>query len=187
MRQNKKESILKYAEQLLLSKGYNGFSFMDIANKIGIRKASLHYYFPTKEDLAVHIVKKYRDLFQRWRDRVSDKNTTDKVSSFFSLYHSLYRKHNQICPIGMLLAEYSTIPILLREEVKLLHEEEKDWMISILKSGIINKEISDNVNPQLYTDLVTGYLSGAIKFWRIYANDDSYYLAKDHFLTLLKD
>lgn len=67
MKQNTKERILKYSEQLMLSKGYNGFSFMDIAKIVGIKKASMHYHFPTKEDLAVAIVLKYRRLFSRWK------------------------------------------------------------------------------------------------------------------------
>lgn len=186
MRQNTRDRILKYSEQLMLSKGYNGFSFMDVAKKIGIKKASMHYHFPTKEDLAVNIVLKYRNLFDRWRNRVSEKSTIDKISSFFSLYHSLYRDGNQICPIGMLLAEYSTIPEQLQKEIEILLSEERTWFISTLTKGKENEDIPEHINPLLYTDLVLSYLSGAIKFWRIYNNDDAYYSAKDYFVNLLK-
>lgn len=186
MKQNTKERILKYSEQLMLSKGYNGFSFMDIAKMVGIKKASIHYHFPTKEDLAVTIVMKYRKLFSRWRNRVEERSTVDKISGFFSLYHSLYRKGNQICPIGMLLAEYSTIPQLLQNEIKTLLEEEKKWLISTMNSAKASGDIPDNIDSLVFTDLVISYLSGAIKFWRIYNDDESYYSAKEYFVNQLK-
>lgn len=186
MKQNTKERILKYSEQLMLSKGYNGFSFMDIATKVGIKKASMHYHFPTKEDLAVNIVKKYRNLFYHWRNRVEYKNPVEKVSSFFSLYHSLYRKGNQICPIGMLLAEYPTIPELLQIEVLKLLEDEKEWLLLTITEALESNSISLDIEPKVYTDLVLSYLSGAIKFWRIYEDDESYYSVKSYFVDQLK-
>ena len=49
----RKTEILDVAEELLLSRGYCAFSYQDIADRLGIRKASLHHHFATKEDLGV--------------------------------------------------------------------------------------------------------------------------------------
>lgn len=46
-----REQILTSAQRLVQQRGFNGFSYADIADEVGIRKASLHHYFPTKTDL----------------------------------------------------------------------------------------------------------------------------------------
>lgn len=186
MKKNTRQRILNYSEELMLSMGYNGFSFLDISKKIGIKKASMHYHFPTKEDLAVTIVRKYRNLFIRWKKQNSSKETLGKIESFFSLYHSLYRNGKQICPIGMLLAEYSTIPELLQKEVKGLLEDEKNWILTTLELGLKSNEISKEVQPLLFADLIMSYLSGSIKFWRLNSSDETYYTAKEYFLKKIE-
>ncbi len=49
--------IVKVAETLIQTKGYNAFSYRDIAAQVGIKTASIHYHFPTKADLGKAVVK----------------------------------------------------------------------------------------------------------------------------------
>ena len=60
-----RQRILDVAEQLLLERGYAGFSYQDIADAVGIRKASIHHHFPAKEDLG-------RAIIERTRLRLND-------------------------------------------------------------------------------------------------------------------
>ncbi|ARB93481.1 TetR/AcrR family transcriptional regulator [Legionella longbeachae] len=50
------EKILNTAESLIQKMGYNGFSYKDIALIVGIKTSSIHYYYPTKEDLAAAVI-----------------------------------------------------------------------------------------------------------------------------------
>ena len=45
--------IIEAGRQLMMMRGYNGFSFADVAEAVSIRKASVHHHFPAKADLAV--------------------------------------------------------------------------------------------------------------------------------------
>ena len=40
-----REKILNSAQGLIQTRSFHGFSFQDIANEVGIRKASLYHYF----------------------------------------------------------------------------------------------------------------------------------------------
>ena len=53
------EQILDLAETLIQTRGYSAFSYQDIADDLGIRKASIHYHFPSKTDLGVAVVDRY--------------------------------------------------------------------------------------------------------------------------------
>jgi TetR/AcrR family transcriptional regulator, transcriptional repressor for nem operon len=49
--------IMDTGQFLIQERGYNAISYADIAVKIGIKKASIHYYFATKQDLVQAILK----------------------------------------------------------------------------------------------------------------------------------
>src|SRR6195952_1496346 len=55
--------LLFEAEVLIRSRGYSGFSYADLADAVGIRKASIHHHFPTKADLAVALVAAYDERY----------------------------------------------------------------------------------------------------------------------------
>ena len=54
-----RDQILVSAQRLVQQRGFNGFSYADIAVEVGIRKASLHHYFPTKTDLGLALIEVY--------------------------------------------------------------------------------------------------------------------------------
>jgi len=64
-----REQIMDRAAQLLMSRGYNGFSYRDISSHLGVKNAAVHYHFPVKADLAVALVEEHRQLL---RSRTSE-------------------------------------------------------------------------------------------------------------------
>src|SRR5215475_4719408 len=57
------EQILDLAETLIQTRGYSAFSYQDIADSLGIRKASIHYHFASKTDLGIAVVDRYLARF----------------------------------------------------------------------------------------------------------------------------
>jgi hypothetical protein len=57
------KAVLNAAEQLAQMRGYNGFSYADVAAQLGLTKASLHYHFPSKADLGRALIERYRAAF----------------------------------------------------------------------------------------------------------------------------
>jgi TetR/AcrR family transcriptional regulator, transcriptional repressor for nem operon len=55
-----KQRILESAMRLIQSRSYAGFSFQDIADEVGIRKASIYSHFRSKEALAEHVLAEAR-------------------------------------------------------------------------------------------------------------------------------
>src|SRR6201988_4888439 len=53
------EQILDLAETLIQTRGYSAFSYQDIADSLGIRKASIHYHFPSKTELGIAVIDRY--------------------------------------------------------------------------------------------------------------------------------
>jgi TetR/AcrR family transcriptional repressor of nem operon len=59
MIENSREKILFAATKIAQAHGYNGLNFRDLAEDVGIKAASIYYYFPGKADLAAAVAKRY--------------------------------------------------------------------------------------------------------------------------------
>src|SRR5215475_2801136 len=57
------DKILDLAETLIQTRGYSAFSYQDISDGLGIRKASIHYHFPSKTNLGIAVVDRYVTRF----------------------------------------------------------------------------------------------------------------------------
>lgn len=63
--------ILDVAQDMVRNRGYSAFSYADISKQVGIRKASIHYHFPSKDELVRELVKRYREGMVRACDRIA--------------------------------------------------------------------------------------------------------------------
>ena len=59
-----RSKILNAAQHMLQTRGFNAFSYRDLAAEVNIKSSSVHYHFPTKEDLAVALLEKYSNAIQ---------------------------------------------------------------------------------------------------------------------------
>jgi TetR/AcrR family transcriptional repressor of nem operon len=71
-----KTALLDFAEHAARSRGFDGFSYADLAEDVGIRKASIHYHFPTKAILSAALTDRYRASFEKLCEQVADENDT---------------------------------------------------------------------------------------------------------------
>ena len=69
------DRILDTAERLVQTRGFNGFSYADIADTLGVTKASLHYHFGTKAELGHALIARYHDAFARFLDAIDAETT----------------------------------------------------------------------------------------------------------------
>ncbi len=60
---DRKTALLDCAEAAVRARGFDGFSYADLAAGVGIRKASIHHHFPTKADLALALIERYSGNF----------------------------------------------------------------------------------------------------------------------------
>jgi len=135
--ENSKRTILNLGETLLQDKGFNGFSYATIAAELGVKNAAIHYHYPTKEDLGIAVMQRYRERFKLWINnaRVSDLSPAAKLDWFLSIYTNLRADQGKICLVGSMEAEFNSIPEGLQSEVQGLHKELLSWLQATLAEG----------------------------------------------------
>ncbi len=136
MAMDTRETILSTAEHLIRKKGYNGFSYRDIASKVGIRKASIHYHFETKPLLGVAAIQRYRSKVEYLMDKLIrvEKDPVTRLEGFFNFFRDAQKK-DHFCPAAVLSVEYHTVPEEIRMEVRGLFNKYISWLAKILEDG----------------------------------------------------
>ena len=95
---NTKEKILKTAGLLFSQRGYFAVSMQDVANKIGISKPALYYYFSSKNELCRTLVgESFQNLYERLTSAVQKgKTPTDKLFNLIVAYSSFSLERPEI-------------------------------------------------------------------------------------------
>ena len=75
------ERILDIAERLVQTRGFNNFSYADIASELGITTASLHYHFPGKAELGQALITRYAERFSQALDQIEQHQPNARASS----------------------------------------------------------------------------------------------------------
>src|SRR5262245_13819678 len=121
--------ILDIAERLVQSRGYNAFSYADVAHAVGIRKASLHYHFATKADLGQALVSRYRQAFLESLRGIETRTagSQERLQGYADLYGAVLRR-KRMCMCGMLATDAATLPRAMRESVSEFFAENVAWL-----------------------------------------------------------
>jgi TetR/AcrR family transcriptional repressor of nem operon len=138
------EAVLDVAQRLVQTRGYNGFSYKDIALALGIRTASIHYHFPTKTDLGVKLASRYRDRFMASLAEIADSETDAmrRLVRFGGLFRSTFEVESRLCLCGMMSAEIATLPEPVAAEVERFFRAMEAWLATVLEAGRRAKRVA---------------------------------------------
>lgn len=167
------ERIMDAARRMVQTRGYNAFSYADISAQVGIRKASIHYYFPSKKDLGKELVARYRVAFRDKLDRI-DNETDDsrrKLKHYAQLYLDALRDDNRMCLCGMLASDIATLPQEVRREVVSFFADNEAWLTKTFDEGRKARALSFSGSAKNEAQLFLTGLQGAMLLARTYGNE----------------
>jgi len=127
--------IIDRAEHYIRSVGYNGFSFRDIAEDAGIKSASVHYHFPTKEQLAAAVARRYSDRFFAALGALGDPAVSPEaqIDRFVVVFREALRDDGRMCLFCMLGTEFTTLPAEVQDVVRDYFARTTDWLAELLR------------------------------------------------------
>ena len=161
------ERILDLAERLVQTRGFNGFSYADIAGSLGVTKASLHYHFPAKAELGLRLIARYEKGFLEALALIDKqvKKPAEKLRRYAAIYADVLGD-DRMCLCGMLAAEYATLPKAMQKEIKHFFDENERWLIAVLDQGRRADELEFSGAPREVAALLVSSLEGAMMLAR---------------------
>ncbi len=133
-----KKLILDTAEELLLTRSFSAFSYQHISTALGVKNAAVHYHYPSKTDLGVALIQRYRRRFARWtaQQETLAGDPWQKLEWYFDLVVRYYDQNQRICPTGVLSAEFLVLEPPMQAETRAFMEELLNWCERILVDGL---------------------------------------------------
>ena len=178
------ERILELAERLVQTRGYNGFSYADIAQALKVTKASLHYHYPAKADLGKELIERYERNFLAALSRI-DAETADareKLRRYAAIYASVL-SGDRMCLCGMLAAEFATLPKPMRDPMRHFFDENERWLTAVLQQGKREKALKFSGAASEAARTLVGALEGAMMIARSYGDAARFDAVTDRLLA----
>lgn len=152
-------------------RGFNAFSYADVAAELRITTASLHYHFPGKAELGQALIARYAQRFAEALERI-DKEAEDapaKLTAYANLYADTLRR-DRMCLCGMLAADYQTLPRPIRDAVVAFFDDNELWLERVLEQGRADDTLRLNGSARDAARMIIGSLEGAVLVARPYGD-----------------
>jgi TetR/AcrR family transcriptional repressor of nem operon len=160
--------ILDTAERMLQVKGYNGFSYGDVATELGITRAALHYHFPGKAELGQALIERYSARFAAALTELdaTAPSAAAKLRGYADLYIDVLSA-DRMCLCGMLAAEHRTLPDPLQQAVCAFFSSNSSWLGAVLEEGLADGSLRLTGTVEDTAAMILGGLEGAMLVTRL--------------------
>ena len=160
---NTRNALLDSAESAVRQRGFDGFSFADMARDVGIRKASIHHHFPTKADLALQLIDRYVAQFETALSNIdaAGANGAAKLQAYHALYRDALAGGTQLCLCVALSVGRDGLagPVLSR--LNQFHEDSIAWLQRTFAEAAQNGSVSGLTDTEAEAHATLALMEGA--------------------------
>jgi TetR/AcrR family transcriptional repressor of nem operon len=178
------QQILDVAQELVQTRGYNAFSYADIAASLHVTKASLHYHFPSKADLGHSLIERYASSFHRKLAAIDERNgsAADRIRDYVKIYAQVLADH-RMCLCGMLAAEFATLPKPVQSALDHFFGMNEIWLENILERGRRDGTLRFQDTARDLAQFLVASLEGAMMLARSHGAERRFHAAAKRLLA----
>ena len=163
--------ILDIAERLVQRRGFNAFSYADVASELKITTASLHYHFAGKAELGRALLARYTQRFFEALAAIEARlpDAPARLQDYVEIYAGVLRE-DRLCLCGMLAAEHDTLPEPMRASVLHFFDTNETWLTRVLDEGRSAASLDFSGSSQEEARMLVCGLEGAMLVARPYGD-----------------
>ena len=151
-----REAILNSAEARIRAGGYHACSFREIASDVGVKSASVHYYFPTKAELGAALVARYQArVLVEIGSPDDERDPVAKLNAMRSAFRNGLARGDGMCLCGVLATEMRGLPSPVAGVTKHYFIACNDWLCRAFARAHIEQ-------PERKAVQITALLQGAM-------------------------
>lgn len=126
-----REQLLEHTQTLIRRGGLKGFSYRDLAELVGVKTSSIHYYFPTKDDIVLEAVKLYTGAAAA---RIAKIDTTLPATEQAQRYLDplLGEASAEICLVAMLSTDSLSLSEPVQRALRGYYMLNETWIAGLL-------------------------------------------------------
>lgn len=167
------DDILACARALIATGGYNGFSYADIADVVGIRKASIHHHFPSKAELVKTLVINYRAVAEEGMDMLEHgvEGPVNQLRAYINYWKTCIGDATApFCVCALLASEMPALPEDIALEVRAYFRFLSGWLTALLERGVQLGQVELDQSARVEAEAFMATVHGAMLSARAYGD-----------------
>lgn len=130
LKRDVREAILMAAREAAMAYGYSGINFRDLAEAVGIKAASINYYFANKAILGEAVARRYWEDIARDLEAVSAdaQNPMEALRQYPGIFRLSLQRDNRMCLSSFMATEYDALPEQVLKEVQAFADVNTAWL-----------------------------------------------------------
>lgn len=183
-----REKLLDIGAELCQTVGYNAFSYRHLADRMGIKSATIHYYFPTKADLGRELMVGYRASTAEAVAEIDRRGgpAIGKLRRFAEVFLATFQDGERLCLCGSFAADYRTLPEAIQHQVRGYFDDNERWLSRVLTEGREKGELRFSAESEQMARTFFTALEGAMLAARAFSDPDRLIQATQHWLNHLE-
>ncbi|MGU3362607.1 TetR/AcrR family transcriptional regulator [Methylobacterium sp. M6A4_1b] len=125
-----REAILVAAREAAMAYGYAGINFRDLADAVGIKAASINYYFANKAILGEAVARRYWEDIARDLEAISTnaQSPIEALRQYAGIFRLSLEHNNRMCLSSFMATEYDALPEQVLKEVQAFADVNTAWL-----------------------------------------------------------
>lgn len=167
------DDILNCARSLIVAGGYNGFSYADIADVVGIRKPSIHHHFPSKAALVTTLVIRYREAAEEGIANLERafQGPLDQLRAYIGYWKTCIGDASApFCICALLANELPALPEEIALEVRAYFRFLSGWLTRVLERAAQQGLVTLNDSARIEAEAFMATVHGAMLSARAYGD-----------------
>jgi AcrR family transcriptional regulator len=171
---DRRRAIATAARELIVEKGIEGLRTRDIAERVGINVATLHYHVPSKEALIGIVAETLRHDFRAQSQARPRAHLTprEQLDHEFHDFAELYFERQDVLAVLSEMMERGRRDPVVRSALTPLMGRWREMVAEIFRSGVADGSFRADIDPEPAAQIVVGSL---ISFWRGPDNSQAYF------------
>ena len=183
----KQKNIIESAIVLIAEKSIQQLTIKNLARKLGVTEGALYRHFPSKIDILLSILLMFQDEARKNLEEVKASNhpALQQFEEIFLYRLKYFTEKPAVAAVIFSESIFQNHKRLSSEVNKFLKMHEETLRI-ILKRGIENKEIKNDIAVDETIYIIIGSMRYLVTRWRLDGHDFDLYAAGQRLLTNLK-
>jgi TetR/AcrR family transcriptional repressor of nem operon len=163
-----REKILDSAQRLIQTRSFHGFSFQDIADEVGVRKASLYHYFASKDEVALAVLERAADWVNAQMSKTEGEEPRDRLEAYFQMFRIIHGKGERMCPGGSFGSVFGAVSSPVQRALHRFSQVHLDWLETIVREGVEHGQFSTGgQRPRDVAVQIVASVQGALLMGRL--------------------